>query len=206
MLSLTLQRLWYLVGAGWLALSGIYLAQGRAPLGASFLALGVVWIVLTWRRPAAMLFCVFASFVVGDARVLKVFGLRLAVAVLVDATVVRLVLVPRPWSYWATPTGGSPGGSSGSCPTSTSTGTRWSRRPKQLRPKSPSAPVEAASPAARPAPARRTPPSRNRRRARGPGARCVRQRAGVHVSAIRRTAGAPAPGRRGARVGRPARR
>jgi RND superfamily putative drug exporter len=43
---------------------------------------------------AAIMFCVFASFVVGPVRVLKVFGLGLAVAVLVDATVVRLVLVP----------------------------------------------------------------------------------------------------------------
>jgi RND superfamily putative drug exporter len=43
---------------------------------------------------AAIMFCVFASFVVGDVRVLKVFGLGLAVAVLVDATIVRLVLVP----------------------------------------------------------------------------------------------------------------
>jgi RND superfamily putative drug exporter len=43
---------------------------------------------------AAIMFCVFASFVIGDVRVLKVFGLGLAVAVLIDATVVRLVLVP----------------------------------------------------------------------------------------------------------------
>jgi RND superfamily putative drug exporter len=43
---------------------------------------------------AAIMFCVFASFVFGDVRVLKVFGLGLAVAVLVDATIVRMVLVP----------------------------------------------------------------------------------------------------------------
>ena len=40
------------------------------------------------------MFCVFGSFVIGDVRVLKVFGLGLAVAVLIDATIVRLVLVP----------------------------------------------------------------------------------------------------------------
>jgi RND superfamily putative drug exporter len=40
------------------------------------------------------MFVVFASFVLGNVRVLKVFGLGLAAAVLVDATVVRLVLVP----------------------------------------------------------------------------------------------------------------
>jgi len=37
---------------------------------------------------------VFGSFVFGDEHALQVFGLGLAVAVLVDATVVRLVLVP----------------------------------------------------------------------------------------------------------------
>jgi len=43
---------------------------------------------------AAIMFCVFGSFVLGDERALKLFGMGLAVAVLVDATVVRLVLVP----------------------------------------------------------------------------------------------------------------
>ena len=43
---------------------------------------------------AAIMFCVFGSFVIGDVRVLKVFGLGLAAAVLIDATIVRLVLVP----------------------------------------------------------------------------------------------------------------
>jgi RND superfamily putative drug exporter len=39
--------------------------------------------------------CVFGSFVVGDPlRILDVFGLGLAVAILVDATLVRMVLVP----------------------------------------------------------------------------------------------------------------
>ncbi|HWC36972.1 MAG TPA: MMPL family transporter, partial [Acidimicrobiales bacterium] len=43
---------------------------------------------------AAIMVCVFASFVIGDVRVLKVFGLGLAVAVFIDATIVRMVLVP----------------------------------------------------------------------------------------------------------------
>ncbi len=43
---------------------------------------------------AAIMFFVFVSFVFQDVRVLKVFGLGLAVAVLVDATIVRMVLVP----------------------------------------------------------------------------------------------------------------
>jgi RND superfamily putative drug exporter len=51
--------------------------------------------------------CVFGSFVIGDPlRILSVFGLGLAVAVLVDATVVRMVLVPAvmhllgPANWW----------------------------------------------------------------------------------------------------------
>ncbi len=44
---------------------------------------------------AAIMVCVFGSFVIGDPlRILAVFGLGLAVAVLIDATVVRMVLVP----------------------------------------------------------------------------------------------------------------
>jgi putative drug exporter of the RND superfamily len=43
---------------------------------------------------AAIMFFVFGSFVLGDERVLKVFGLGLAAAVLIDATVIRMVLVP----------------------------------------------------------------------------------------------------------------
>ena len=51
--------------------------------------------------------CVFGSFVIGDRlRILGVFGLGLAVAVLVDAAVVRMVLVPAvmqllgPANWW----------------------------------------------------------------------------------------------------------
>jgi RND superfamily putative drug exporter len=43
---------------------------------------------------ALIMFCVFAAFVLGDDRQLKLFGLGLAIAVLIDATVVRMVLVP----------------------------------------------------------------------------------------------------------------
>jgi putative drug exporter of the RND superfamily len=56
---------------------------------------------------AAIMFCVFGSFVVNDPlHILKVFGLGLAVAVLVDVTVVRMVLVPSlmellgPRNWW----------------------------------------------------------------------------------------------------------
>jgi RND superfamily putative drug exporter len=43
---------------------------------------------------AAIMICVFGSFVLGDNRVLKMVGFGLAFAVFIDATVVRLVLVP----------------------------------------------------------------------------------------------------------------
>jgi RND superfamily putative drug exporter len=43
---------------------------------------------------AAIMFSVFASFVGGDDTDIKMFGLGLAVAVLLDATVIRLLLVP----------------------------------------------------------------------------------------------------------------
>jgi RND superfamily putative drug exporter len=44
---------------------------------------------------AAVMICVFGSFVIGDPlHVLKVFGLGLAAAIFIDATLVRMVLVP----------------------------------------------------------------------------------------------------------------
>ena len=53
------------------------------------------------------MFCVFGSFVVNDPlHILKVFGLGLAVAVAVDVTLVRMVLVPSlmellgPRNWW----------------------------------------------------------------------------------------------------------
>ena len=43
---------------------------------------------------ALIMVCVFSAFVLGDDRQLKLFGLGLAIAVLVDATIVRMILVP----------------------------------------------------------------------------------------------------------------
>jgi RND superfamily putative drug exporter len=43
---------------------------------------------------AAIMVCVFGAFVLGPDRALKLFGFGMAIAVLVDATIVRLVLVP----------------------------------------------------------------------------------------------------------------
>ena len=43
---------------------------------------------------AAIMIAVFMSFVLGDLRVLKLLGLGLATAIFVDASIVRMVLVP----------------------------------------------------------------------------------------------------------------
>ena len=43
---------------------------------------------------ALIMVCVFGAFVLGDDRDLKLFGLGMAVAVFLDATIVRMVLVP----------------------------------------------------------------------------------------------------------------
>ena len=47
------------------------------------------------RHSAENVCCVFGSFVIGDPlRVLKVFGLGLAASIVIDASLVRMVLVP----------------------------------------------------------------------------------------------------------------
>jgi RND superfamily putative drug exporter len=56
---------------------------------------GVAYTGRVITAAAAIMIAVFMSFVLGfDLRQIKLFGLGLAVAVLVDATIVRLVLVP----------------------------------------------------------------------------------------------------------------
>lgn len=55
---------------------------------------------------AAIMICVFAGFILGHAIDLAVFGFGLAVAVLIDAALVRMVLVPAAmellgeWNWW----------------------------------------------------------------------------------------------------------
>jgi putative drug exporter of the RND superfamily len=43
---------------------------------------------------AAIMVCVFGAFALGDNRAIKVMGIGLATAVFIDATVVRVILVP----------------------------------------------------------------------------------------------------------------
>jgi RND superfamily putative drug exporter len=58
---------------------------------------------------AAVVVAVFAGFVAGELLVIKEVGFSLAVAVVIDATLVRLLLVPatmtvlREWNWWAPP-------------------------------------------------------------------------------------------------------
>jgi putative drug exporter of the RND superfamily len=61
---------------------------------ASAVANGLAVTARVITAAAAIMVCVFGSFVLGSDRSLRLFGLGLAVAVLVDATVVRLLLVP----------------------------------------------------------------------------------------------------------------
>jgi RND superfamily putative drug exporter len=61
---------------------------------ASAVANGLAVTARVITAAAAIMVCVFGSFVLGADRSLRLFGLGLAVAVLVDATVVRLLLVP----------------------------------------------------------------------------------------------------------------
>jgi RND superfamily putative drug exporter len=55
---------------------------------------------------AAIMVTVFGSFIFGGELIIKEFGLGLATAILVDATVVRMVLVPATmsllgkWNWW----------------------------------------------------------------------------------------------------------
>ena len=59
---------------------------------------------------AALLFCVaFGAFVTSEIIVLKVLGVGTALAVLIDATIIRALLVPSlmqlfgRWNWWAGP-------------------------------------------------------------------------------------------------------
>jgi RND superfamily putative drug exporter len=66
----------------------------RSHDNASAVANGLAITARVITAAAAIMVCVFGSFVLGGDRALRLFGLGLAVAVLVDATVVRLLLVP----------------------------------------------------------------------------------------------------------------
>jgi RND superfamily putative drug exporter len=68
-----------------------YLVSGD---NASAVADGLASTARVITAAAAIMIAVFMSFVLGDLRVLKLLGLGLAVAIFIDATIVRMVLVP----------------------------------------------------------------------------------------------------------------
>jgi RND superfamily putative drug exporter len=68
-----------------------YVATGD---NAGAVADGVAATARVISAAAAIMVCVFGLFVFGDLRAIKLIGLGLATAVFIDATVVRLVLVP----------------------------------------------------------------------------------------------------------------
>jgi RND superfamily putative drug exporter len=57
-------------------------------------AMGLASTARVITSAALIMIAVFGSFALGDERVIKEFGLGLATAVFLDATVVRLLLVP----------------------------------------------------------------------------------------------------------------
>jgi RND superfamily putative drug exporter len=67
----------------------------RTGVNATAVADGLAKTARVITAAAAIMVCVFGSFVIGDPlHVLKVFGLGLAAAIFIDATLVRMVLVP----------------------------------------------------------------------------------------------------------------
>jgi putative drug exporter of the RND superfamily len=68
-----------------------YLVSGD---NASAVADGLASTARVITAAAAIMIAVFLSFVLGDLRVLKLMGLGLATAIFIDATLVRMVLVP----------------------------------------------------------------------------------------------------------------
>ena len=75
-------------------LSRIKEEYDRTGDNASAVADGLAATARVITAAALIMVCVFGSFVLGDDRQLKLFGLGLAVAVFLDATIVRMILVP----------------------------------------------------------------------------------------------------------------
>ncbi|MEO6571599.1 MAG: MMPL family transporter, partial [Ilumatobacteraceae bacterium] len=75
-------------------LSRIKEEYDRTRDNASAVADGLAATARVITAAALIMFCVFGAFVLGDDRSLKLFGLGLALAVLIDATIVRMLLVP----------------------------------------------------------------------------------------------------------------
>jgi RND superfamily putative drug exporter len=103
---------------------------------------------------AAIMIAVFSSFIFGDLRVLKLLGLGVASAIFIDASLIRMVLVPATMELLGDANWWLP---------------RWLERlvprisveaPPRFVPTVPAPPVEEAAPAAEAAPAQRAPAKR----------------------------------------------
>jgi RND superfamily putative drug exporter len=68
-----------------------YLRSGRNDIA---VADGLAATARVITAAAAIMVTLFLSFVLGDERTIKLFGLGLAVAILLDATIIRMVVVP----------------------------------------------------------------------------------------------------------------
>jgi RND superfamily putative drug exporter len=66
----------------------------RSGDNASAVAEGLAQTARVITAAAAIMVCVFAAFILGDQVFVKMVGLGMATAIFVDATVVRMVLVP----------------------------------------------------------------------------------------------------------------
>ncbi|MGA9278396.1 MMPL family transporter [Ilumatobacter sp.] len=75
-------------------LSRIKEEYDRTKVNAVAVADGLAATARVITAAALIMFCVFSAFVLGDDRSLKLFGFGLAIAVLIDATIVRMLLVP----------------------------------------------------------------------------------------------------------------
>ncbi len=75
-------------------LSRVREAYGRSGDATNSVADGLASTAKLITAAAAIMVVVFASFVFEDSRSIKVFGLGLAVAIAIDATIVRMLLVP----------------------------------------------------------------------------------------------------------------
>jgi RND superfamily putative drug exporter len=85
----------------------------------------------TITAAASIMVVVFASFVISSDRTFKMIGLGMAVAVLIDALLIRTVLVPAVMHILARPTGPCPPPSTAAFPTWNS---KPPRRPARRRP------------------------------------------------------------------------
>ena len=76
---------------------------------------------------ALIMMAVFGAFILGSDVIAKMFGVGLAVAVFLDVTLVRMVLVPAAMSLLGHTAWWLPAGSTAGCRTSTSRATTWRR-------------------------------------------------------------------------------